>query len=150
MLKTQASKDELEDNRYDRKAWLESSAKEKMYGDQNKHPCLTFIIVQKDHNTRFFIEYSNNRNRSRNGRPPPKYVNMSIGAVIDTTIVHPNNTNFYLNSHNAHQSVNQPSHYHVLLNEIELTTDELQLLTFHLYFADSRSSAAEAVPSVVH
>ncbi|CAF4692131.1 unnamed protein product, partial [Rotaria magnacalcarata] len=93
------------------------------YGNQNTHPCLTFIIVQKDHNTRFFIKYSNNRSRSRDGRPPPKYINMPIGAVIDTTIVHSNNTNFYLNSHNAYQNVNQPSYYHVLLNEIELTAD---------------------------
>ncbi|CAF4283038.1 unnamed protein product, partial [Rotaria sordida] len=33
----------------------------------------------------------------------------------------------------AFNSVNQPSHYHVLLDE----TNDLQLLTFYLYFTDS-------------
>ena len=75
---------------------------------------------------------------------------MSIGAVIDSTIVHPYQTNFYLNSHNAYQGVNHPSLYHVLLDEIGFTIKELQLLTHSLCFADPRSSASEAIPSVVH
>jgi eukaryotic translation initiation factor 2C len=75
---------------------------------------------------------------------------MTIGAVIDTTIVHPYQNNFYLNSHNAFQGVNHSSLYHVLLDEIGFTADELQLLTFHLCFTDPRSSASEAIPSVVH
>jgi eukaryotic translation initiation factor 2C len=75
---------------------------------------------------------------------------MSIGAVIDTTIVHPYENNFYLNSHNAYQGVNHPSLYHVLLDEIAFTANELQLLTYHLCFTDPRSSASEAIPSVVH
>jgi eukaryotic translation initiation factor 2C len=75
---------------------------------------------------------------------------MKIGAVIDTTIVHPYQNNFYLNSHNAFQGVNHPSLYHVLLDEIGFTADELQLLTYHLCFTDPWSSAAEAIPSVVH
>ena len=70
--------------------------------------------------------------------------------MIDTTIVHPYQNNFYLNSHTAFQGVNHPSLYHVLLDEIGFTADELQLLTFHLCFTDPRSSAAEAIPSVVH
>jgi eukaryotic translation initiation factor 2C len=75
---------------------------------------------------------------------------MKIGAVIDTTIVHPYQNNFYLNSHNALQGVNHPSLYHVLLDEIGFTADELQILTYHLCFTDPWSSAAEAIPSVVH
>ncbi|CAF1321841.1 unnamed protein product [Rotaria magnacalcarata] len=124
MLKTQARIDNGQFRQiYDCEISAIRQAFDETYGNQNTHPCLTFIIVQKDHNTRFFIKYSNNRSRSRDGRPPPKYINMPIGAVIDTTIVHSNNTNFYLNSHNAYQNVNQPSYYHVLLNEIELTAD---------------------------
>lgn len=69
---------------------------------------------------------------------------------MDTTIVHPYQNNFYLNSHHAFQGVNHPSLYHVLLDEIGFTVDELQLLTYHLCFTDPRSSASEAIPSVVH
>ncbi|CAF1544251.1 unnamed protein product [Rotaria sordida] len=75
---------------------------------------------------------------------------MTIGAVINTTIVYPYQNNFYLNSHNAYQGVNHPSLYHALLDEIGFTADELQLLAYHLCFTDPRSLAAEAIPSVVH
>jgi eukaryotic translation initiation factor 2C len=81
---------------------------------------------------------------------PKETDNMSIGTVIDTTIVHPYEHNFYLNSHNAYQGVNHPPLYHVILDEISFTANELQLLTFHLCFTDPRSSASEAIPSVVH
>ncbi|CAF2535436.1 unnamed protein product [Rotaria sp. Silwood2] len=126
-----------------------------IYGHPKEHPSLTFIVVKKRHNTRFFTYnqnpvQQNNRNSSRSKKIPKETDNMSIGAVIDTTIVQPNENNFYLNSHTAYQGVNRPPHYHVLLNGIGFTTNELQLLTFHLCFTDPRSSAAEAIPSVVH
>jgi len=109
------------------------------------------IVVKKRHNTRFFTYNPNANQRNLNSRKPPKETdNMSIGCVIDTTIVHPYQHNFYLNSHNAYQGVNNPSLYHVLLDEIGFTADELQLLTYHLCFTDARSSASEAIPSVVH
>jgi eukaryotic translation initiation factor 2C len=111
-----------------------------IYGDKSNHPLLTFLVVKKRHNTRFFT-YNESTQQTNN---------MTIGAVIDTTIVHPYQNNFYLNSHNAFQGVNHPSYYHVLLDEIGFTADELQLLTYHLCFTDPRSSASEAIPSVVH
>ncbi|CAF3133088.1 unnamed protein product [Rotaria sp. Silwood2] len=70
---------------------------------------------------------------------------MSIDAVIYTTIVQPNQNNFYLNPHTTYQGVNRPPHYHVLLNDIGLTTSELQLLTFHLCFTDPRLSSSTTV-----
>jgi eukaryotic translation initiation factor 2C len=109
-------------------------------------------VVKKRHNTRFFT-YNPNSNPprfSKSKKPPKETDNMSIGAVIDTTIVHPYENDFYLNSHNAFQGVNHPSLYHVLLDEIGFTANQLQLLTYHLCFTDARSSASEAIPSVVH
>ncbi|CAF0953109.1 unnamed protein product [Adineta ricciae] len=111
-----------------------------VYGEKSKHPQLTFLVVKKRHNTRFFA-YNQSSDETKN---------MPIGTVIDTTIVHPYQNNFYLNSHNAFQGVNHPSLYHVLLDEIGFTANELQLLTYHLCFTDPRSSASEAIPSVVH
>lgn len=111
-----------------------------MYGDKSEHPLLTFIVVKKRHNTRFFT-YNQIRNETNN---------ISIGSVIDTTITHPYQNNFYLNSHRALQGVNRPSLYHVILDEINFTSDELQLLTYHLCFTDPRSSSSEAIPSIVH
>ena len=111
-----------------------------VYGDKSNHPLLSLIVVKKRHNTRFFAYNQETSVTS----------NLAIGAAIDTTIVHPYQNNFYLNSHTAFQGVNHPSLYHVLLDEIQFTVDELQLLTYHLCFTDPRSSAAEAIPSVVH
>lgn len=114
-----------------------------IYGAQSNHPSLAFIVVKKRHNTRFFTYHPDKK-------PPKTTDNMSIGCVVDTTIVHPYQHNFYLNSHNAYQGVNNPPLYHVLLDKIGFTKNELQLLTYHLCFTDPRSSASEAIPSVVH
>ncbi|CAF3544099.1 unnamed protein product [Rotaria sp. Silwood2] len=113
---------------------------DRMYGEKSNHPLLTFIVVKKRHNTRFF----------KHDQVENTKINMLIGTVIDTKIVHPYQYNFYLNSHKALQGVNRPSLYHVLLDEIEFTTDELQLLTYYLCFTDQRSSTAEAIPSLIH
>ncbi|CAF2716662.1 unnamed protein product [Rotaria sp. Silwood2] len=113
---------------------------DRIYGKKSNHPLLTFIVVKKRHNTRFFNYNSSTK----------QFSNMSIGTVIDTTIVHPYQNNFYLNSHYAFQGVNHSSLYHVLFDDIGFTADELHLLTYHLCFTDPRSSAAEAIPSVVH
>jgi eukaryotic translation initiation factor 2C len=123
-----------------------------IYGNESKHPLLTFIVVKKRHNTRFFTYNPNSTQPrfSKSKKPPKETDNMSIGAVIDTRIVHPYENDFYLNSHNAYQGVNHPSLYHVLLDEIGFTANQLQLLTYHLCFTDARSSASEAIPSVVH
>jgi hypothetical protein len=111
-----------------------------IYGVESSHPLLTYIVVKKQYNTRFFT--LNEATREIN--------NMSIGTVIDTAIVHPYQYNFYLNSHKVHQGINRPPLYHVLLDEIGFTADQLQLLTYHLCFTDPRSSTTEAIPSVVH
>jgi hypothetical protein len=81
-------------------------------------PKITFVIIKKSHNTRFFAP---------NGQ---RITNMAAGTVIDTTIVHPRQFDFYLNSHAGALGTNVCSYYHVLYNEIEFTSDELQQLTF--------------------
>ena len=88
-----------------------------IYGNRSL-PKITFVIIKKSHNTRFFA--SNGQSIS----------NMAAGTVIDTTIVHPRQFDFYLNSHAGALGTNVCSYYHVLYNEIEFTSDELQQLTF--------------------
>jgi len=63
----------------------------------NPLPKITFIIVKKRHNTRFFI-------REPNPNPNMKTMgNVQPGTVVDTGIVHPQGFDFYLNSHAAIQ-----------------------------------------------
>ncbi|CAF1151082.1 unnamed protein product [Adineta steineri] len=124
---------------------------DKMYGDKTKHPLLTVVAVKRRHNTCFFTYNSDpNQETSKSEDSSRVTDNMSIGCVIDTTIVHPYQHDFYLNSHSTYRGVNRPPLYHVLLDEIGFTADELQLLTYHLCFTDARSSASEAIPSVAH
>jgi eukaryotic translation initiation factor 2C len=59
----------------------------------NPLPKVTFLIVKKRHNTRFFVQDPNTGNMN----------NVQPGTVVDTDIVHPEGFDFYLNSHAAIQ-----------------------------------------------
>ncbi|CAF1275341.1 unnamed protein product [Didymodactylos carnosus] len=110
------------------------------YANEKFTPLLTLFVVKKRHHTRFFMCDERSQQTS----------NIPIGACIDTTIVHPYQPTYYLNSHQVQTDVNHTLLYVCLLNEIGLSIDELQLLTHYLCFTDPRSSAAKAIPSVVH
>ncbi|KAL0585288.1 hypothetical protein ABG067_004993 [Albugo candida] len=86
-------------------------------------PAVTFVVVQKRHNTRLFA--ADQRDADRSG-------NVKAGTVVDTDICHPLEHDFYLMSHGGLQGTSKPAHYHVLLDEIGFTADELQLLTYRL------------------
>ena len=81
----------------------------------NPLPKITFIIVKKRHNTRFFIREPNpnpkikimNNIQPGSFKLSEKYVIhlYCIGTVVDTGIVHPQGFDFYLNSHAAIQGM---------------------------------------------
>ena len=56
-------------------------------------PKITFVIVKKRHNTRFFVRDANAGGMA----------NVQPGTIVDTDIVHPEGFDFYLNSHAALQ-----------------------------------------------
>lgn len=75
-------------------------------------PKMTFVIVKKRHNTRFFFRDSATGAMN----------NVQPGTVIDTDIVHPEGFDFYLNSHAALQGKFQfysPSEIRLLFRNIE-------------------------------
>ena len=59
----------------------------------NPLPKITFIIVKKRHNTRFFVR----------DQATGMFNNVQPGTIVDTDIVHPEEFDFYLNSHAALQ-----------------------------------------------
>jgi hypothetical protein len=76
----------------------------------NPLPKITFIIVKKRHNTRFFVREPNVK--MMNNVQPGKSILIKktfvwclylLGTVVDTGIVHPQGFDFYLNSHAAIQ-----------------------------------------------
>ena len=60
-----------------------------VYGTEQALPKLTFIVVTKRHNTRFFL-YENQQT-----------LNVPAGTVVDLDITHPSQFDFYLCSQAA-------------------------------------------------
>ncbi|XP_027344511.1 protein argonaute 16 isoform X2 [Abrus precatorius] len=94
-------------------------------------PKFTVIVAQKNHHTKLFLA---------NGLE-----NVPPGTVVDTTIVHPRNYDFYMCAHAGMIGTSRPVHYHVLLDEIGFSADDLQNLIYSLSYVNQRSTTATSV-----
>ncbi|CAF3880586.1 unnamed protein product, partial [Rotaria magnacalcarata] len=101
-------------------------------------PKLTFIIVKKRHNTRFFA-YDGQATK-----------NVEAGTVVDQQITHPSQFDFYLCSQAALMGTSRPALYHILHDEIGFSSDEIQQLTYWLCHTDARCSKAVSIPAPIH
>ncbi|XP_030369390.1 protein aubergine-like [Scaptodrosophila lebanonensis] len=93
---------------------------------------LAFMIVSKRINTRYFV---NNLN------PPP-------GTIVDDIITLPERYDFFLVSQSVRQGTVSPTHYSIIHDNMGLSPDKLQMLSYkmtHLYY---NFSGACRVPSV--
>ncbi|ODM90222.1 Piwi-like protein 1 [Orchesella cincta] len=107
-------------------------------------PKLTYIVVNKRINTRFFA-----RERGESYKNPPP------GTVVDDTVTRPerqvdNNYgvyDFFLVSQTARQGCVSPTYYNVLFDDSGLPPDRIQLFTYklcHIYFNWSGTVAVPA------
>ena len=94
-------------------------------------PKLTFVVVQKRHNTRFFVSAPSDADRSGN---------IPAGTVVDSAVCHPSEYDFFLCSHGGLKGTSRPVHYHVLLDEIGIGPDNLQNLCYRLWRAAARAA----------
>ncbi|OEL33433.1 Protein argonaute MEL1, partial [Dichanthelium oligosanthes] len=102
-------------------------------------PPVTFVIVQKRHHTRLFPEVHGRRDLTdRSG-------NILPGTVVDTSICHPSEFDFYLCSHAGIQGTSRPTHYHVLYDENHFSADALQMLTNSLCYTYARCTRSVSV-----
>lgn len=122
---------------------------------ENYNPTITFTVVQKRHHTRLFHSdgqgtepvnsYAGGRvhhSVSRNAPPAGKRSssssdaqdNIPPGTVVDTLITHPREFDFYLCSHSGIKGTSRPTHYHVLWDENNFLSDELQQLINNLCY----------------
>lgn len=102
-------------------------------------PKITFLVVQKRHHTRFFPGKSG-ISQDRNNNVPP-------GTIVDTEITHPNETQFFLVSHQSIQGVAKPTKYCLLKDDNNLTMDELQAFTYNLCHLFTRCNRAVSYPA---
>ncbi|KAL1545514.1 Protein argonaute-4 [Salvia divinorum] len=99
--------------------------------DPNWSPKFVVIIAQKNHHTKFFQTNSPD--------------NVQPGTIIDNKVCHPNNCDFYLCAHAGMIGTTRPTHYHVLLDEVVFSPDELQELVHSLSYVYQRSTTAISV-----
>ncbi|XP_062096190.1 protein argonaute 2 [Humulus lupulus] len=108
----------------------------------NYSPTITLIVAQKRHQTRLFPSSRNDGGSS--GNVPP-------GTVVDTTVVHPFEFDFYLCSHYGSLGTSKPTHYHVLYDEHKFTSDQLQKLIYDMCFTMARcTKPVSLVPPVYY
>lgn len=98
-------------------------------------PKFTVIVAQKNHHTKFF----------QAGAPE----NVPPGTVVDTKVVHPKNYDFYMCAHAGMIGTSRPAHYHVLLDEIGFSPDELQNVIHSLSYVYQRSTTALSIAAPI-
>lgn len=94
-------------------------------------PKFTLIVAQKNHHTKLFQS-------AAPGNVPP-------GTVVDTKVVHPTKYDFFMCSHAGMIGTSRPAHYHVLLDEIGFSPDDLQNLIHSLSYVNQRSTNASSL-----
>lgn len=105
-------------------------------------PGITFLTVQKRHQTRFRPKDLRD-GCGKAGNVPP-------GTVVDTTVTHPVDFDFFLCSHFGIQGTSRPAHYYVLWDDNDFKADTLQRLTYGLCHTYARCSRSVSIPTPVY
>ncbi|XP_054717373.1 protein argonaute-2-like [Uloborus diversus] len=102
---------------------------------------ITYIVVQKKHQTRF--RPNDPREGVGNcGNVPP-------GTTVDTGVTHPVFFDFFICSHEGIQGTSKPAHYNVLHDDNRLTADELQQLSYFLCHTYVRCTRSVSLPAPI-
>lgn len=109
--------------------------------EKDYNPKITLVVVQKRHHARFFPISPQSADRSGNCQP---------GTCVDTTIVHPFEFDFYIQSHAGLLGTSRPTHYQVLQDDNKFTSDELQCLTYNLCHLYARATRTVSVVPAVY
>jgi eukaryotic translation initiation factor 2C len=104
-------------------------------------PKITVIVVAKRHHVRFF---------PRQGEGDRNSGNCLAGTVVDQTVAHPTEFDWYLQSHAGILGTSRPAHYNVLYDENTFNADSLQSLSFALCHVYARSTRSVSIPAPVY
>jgi len=109
--------------------------------DLKINPKITLIVVGKRHHIRFFPQQPGQADRSGN---------CPAGTVVDRDITHPNEFDFYLQSHGGLLGTSRPAHYSVVYDEYGFNADSMQALSFALCHVYARSTRSVSIPAPVY
>uniref|UniRef100_A0A0N4ZIH1 Piwi domain-containing protein n=1 Tax=Parastrongyloides trichosuri TaxID=131310 RepID=A0A0N4ZIH1_PARTI len=104
---------------------------------------ITFIIVEKDHNLRFF-----KNNIDHNAKAPLQ--NVVPGTVVDNGVMNPRVCEFYLNTHSGLQGTCKTPRYSILYDSNNLTMDDIQNLTNDLSYGYQIVNLPTSLPAPVY
>ncbi|KAJ6640712.1 Protein argonaute-2 [Pseudolycoriella hygida] len=102
----------------------------------------TEYVTDKRHHTRFFPPPN-----SGIGRDDHKNNNVPPGTIVDSQITHPNETQFYLVSHQSLQGVARPTKYCLLRDDSNFSMDTLEELTYNLCHFFARCTRTVSYPA---
>ncbi|ODV82738.1 hypothetical protein CANARDRAFT_25652 [[Candida] arabinofermentans NRRL YB-2248] len=96
------------------------------------NPKLTFVVIVKRHNTRFYPLNKNAKTSSGKEIAVQAKENIIPGSIVDKGITSVKYYDFYLQSQMALQGTAVPGHYYVLYDENKFKPDEIQKVTYGL------------------
>lgn len=101
-------------------------------------PKFTVIVATKRHHIRFFPEKGD------------KFGNALPGTLVEKEVTHPFMFDFYLCSHVAIQGTSRPVHYHVIMDEANLSANDLQRMIYHQCYSYARSTTPVSLHPAVY
>uniref|UniRef100_A0A061QLI6 Putative argonaute n=1 Tax=Cupiennius salei TaxID=6928 RepID=A0A061QLI6_CUPSA len=102
---------------------------------------ITYLIVQKHHQTRLFP--------ARPNQGVGKNLNVPPGTCVDKDITHPVYFDYYICSHEGIQGTSKPAHYTILHDDNHFSSDELQQLCHFLCHTNVRCTRSVSLPAPV-
>jgi eukaryotic translation initiation factor 2C len=101
---------------------------------------IPFVVVigGKRHHIRVFPEKGD-----RNGNPFP-------GTLVESGCTQPYENDFYLCSHAALKGTARPTHYHVILNEANMSNDELQTILYEQVYQYARATTPVSIHPAIY
>ncbi|KAL6743465.1 hypothetical protein Aduo_016501 [Ancylostoma duodenale] len=108
-----------------------------------KNVKITFIVAQKEHNVRLMLERIDRSRRPTEQNIPP-------GVVVDTELTHPSFKEFYLNSHITLQGSARTPRYTVLVDDLNLSMDELEGMTYVLTYGHQIVNLPTSLPTPLY
>lgn len=103
--------------------------------DGSGQPKFVVVVASKRHHVRFFPNPNDRSTCDKNGNPLP-------GTLVEKDVTHPTERDAYLCSHMALQGTSRPVHYHVLLDEINLTENQLYTMIYEQCYSYIRSTTS--------
>ncbi|KAL1297327.1 hypothetical protein AAFC00_004875 [Neodothiora populina] len=109
----------------------------RLYGQENKWPKVTIVVVGKRHHTRFYPTKQEDTD-GKSGNPMP-------GTVVDRGVTDHYLWDFFLQAHQGLQGTARPAHYVVIMDQNQFNQDRLEAFTHSMCYLFNRATKAVSI-----